>query len=405
MELEERRSESKTWKALFCVNLINSTQAALGVVGIPSLSDSAQFTSHQLTILLAVFPIAAGLSALITGPISDLIGRKNTLVAGLSLLGLSLALHGIANQAETLIALRFFAGIATGSITGLPASLLSDNFRKERHQSLNAKMLCGYAIGQTIGIPGGIALLEWTSFNHICSGLGFIALALIPIARHFLPGRNPSRYVTKNWIKEYARTATSTVRNAFFARIATSSFLSFTALSTFYVTFALWLFQSAGLRPTEIAPMYLCGGLLQVGVFVFLIPRLKAWPTMKVIAASLAANAALFILAYPFFQNVIPAAALFSLTLGIVSLRVPGFQFLVNYSGPDYQKGLRTTIVQSFNQSGKAAGAALGGTLFQHIKMHHIALICAILIIFSCLFLLLEGRKGRNLGQSKERLM
>lgn len=386
------RSESNAWKTLFCLSLINSTQSAIAVVGIPAHAKDAGLESLELALLLGIFPVAAGFSAFCAGPISDLLGRRTTLISGLIALGTALAMHAFADSVPFLAALRLATGLATGALTGIPSALLSDNFGKNRQQELTAKMLCGYAIGQTIGIPGGIAILEWISFTHLCSYLGLMALALAPFARYYLPERNPSRFCEREWLAEYLRNALASLRSTSFSALAVSSFLSFTALSLFYVSFALWLFNTAQLRPFQIAPMYLGGGLLQVAVFVFIIPRVSKCRIQNVVAISLAANTLLFAISYPLLQSLALAASLFALTLGVVSLRVPGFQFLINNSGDPQQKGLRMSVIQTCNHLGKAAGAVAASASFNHLQMHQIALICGALTLISTAPFLLKRR-------------
>lgn len=265
----EKRFESKAWKTLFCVSLVNSAQAAISVVGVPSLTIELSLSSGQLTSLLAALPIGAGLAAALAGPISDKWGRKNTLIFGLTILGLALAAHSISHDYVSLLLLRGLAGVGTGILMGLPSTLLSDSFRKDRQMVLSGKTLCGYAVGQTIGIPVGIALIESTNFLTVCSLFGLLALLCIPFSKKYLPNTSAPHSPSDKapWLIDYLKRSRETLRDKDFNLIASASFLSFTALSAFYVSFALWLFSTAQLRPYEIAPMYLAGGILQVIVF------------------------------------------------------------------------------------------------------------------------------------------
>ncbi|MDQ8185888.1 MFS transporter [Pelagicoccus sp. SDUM812002] len=386
----ERSNEGRAWKTLFFVSLVNSAQAAIAVVGIPSLATSAQLSSAQTTSLLAALPIGAGVAAAFAGPISDKFGRKQVLLAGLCLLGLSLIPHVIANHYISLLALRLMTGVATGILMGLPSTLLSDNFRKDRQISLSGKTLCGYAIGQTVGIPLGIWLMEWTSFLWVCSLYGLLAIACIPFAQHYLPtpiNQKSKRSVPK-WFSEYAKRSKETLKDKDFNLIAVASFLSFTALAAFYVSFALWLFSTAELRPSEIAPMYLAGGLLQIAVFTVILRIFTKIRPQLTISISLILNTIIFSSVYPGLDSLNSATVFFALTLGAVSLRIPGLQFLINNRGDPHQKGLRVSLNQTSSHLGKALGSILGGSLFPIVGMHQIALSCGVLTLACSLLFL-----------------
>lgn len=386
----ERRSEGRAWKTLFFVSMVNSAQAAIAVVGIPSLAAAHTLSDSQLTALLAALPIAAGAASIVAGALSDGLGRKRTLLAGLTLLACALALHPLAVSYQALLALRVATGAGTGILMGLPSTLLSDSFRKSRQQALSGKALCGYAIGQTIGIPLGIGLMEWSSFLWVCLFYGALAAISIPFAYSYLPDspRLSKTHRYGKWLKNYAAKARETMTDKNFALIAVSSFLSFTALSGFYVTFALWLFSKTELRPAEIAPMYLAGGAIQVFVFTFALRSFSKLPPQLTIVISLLLNTLIFSAAYPGMQSVGSATVLFALTLGAVSLRIPGLQYLVNNRGDPAQKGLRLSITQSSSHLGKAFGSILAGSLFPILEVHQIVLCCGVITLFCTLLFL-----------------
>lgn len=402
-ERQEKSRESLAWKTLFTVSLINSAQAAFSVVGIPSFAESASLNSTQLTALLVALPVSAGASALSIGSLSDFFDRKRILQVGLAILGLSLCLHPLADSFVWLLALRICTGLATGMLMGLPSTLLSDRFRKERQQSLNSKTLCGYAIGQTIGIPMGIVLMEWTSFLVVCSIFGALALLCLAITNPLIQQSEPSRTFTDDFLSRYLHDARDTFRDRRFTLIASSSFLSFSALSMFYVTFALWLFDEAQLRPAEIAPMYLAGGILQVLVLTYVVNRLSKFPPLLTVIASLLLNTVLFATAYPAFQQVNYAAGLFALTLGAVSLRIPSLQFLLNNTGTPSLKGLRMSLNQTSSHLGKALGAFAAGGLYPVWEAHHITLSCGGITLFCTLLFLRSFMSDLNEEQNPNR--
>ncbi len=402
----ERRSEARAWRTLFFVSLVNSAQAAIAVVGIPSLASESQLSGSQVTSLLAALPIGAGVAAVLAGPLSDKFGRKATLLAGLSLLGLSLLPHAFVSHYAVLLPLRILTGVATGILMGLPSTLLSDTFRKDRQIALSGKTLCGYAIGQTIGIPLGIFLMDWSNFLWVCSLYGVFAVACIPFVWRLLPNplspRRPRS--TIEWVADYARRSKETLKDKDFNLIAAASFLSFTALSAFYVSFALWLFSTAQLRPSDIAPMYLAGGVLQILVFTAILRLFTKLRPQLTISISLILNTIIFSSIYPALSDVNSATIFFALTLGAVSLRIPSLQYLINNRGDPLQKGLRVSLNQASSHLGKALGSILAGTLFPVVGIHQIALACGSFTLACSLLFLRDLFSELNAEQIRPKL-
>lgn len=381
------KSESNAWKTLFLVTFVNAAHASLSIVGLPAHASALGLSSHALSALLAAAPICAGIAAFSMGSISDFVNRRSLLQFGLALLGGSLLLHLFAQNLYVLFALRCLAGFASGIIFGLPSTLLSDSFHVERQQSLTSKTFCGYAIGQTVGIPGGIALLEIVDFLSLCAILGLLTVATLLLTSKFLPSPSPLRKRSEHQFSTHLHQIAHTLRSPRFRRLSIVSSIGLAALSLFYVSFALWLFQTAGLRPVEIAPMYLCGGLIQIFVFGFLNTKFDKLPPHLSIAISFACSSLVFGFAAQAFQSIPAAAALFAITLGTVSMRIPPMQFLTHNCGPASNKGLRMSIIQTCNQLGRASGSLAAPFLFQELDIQHIVylsggatLLCAALL-------------------------
>lgn len=395
-----RKEEHSTlWVGLFCVSLLNSTQASIAVVGIPSHGISQNLDDYQLALLLGIFPIAASVAALFSGVLSDLLGRSMTLLSGLLVLGIALSCHVFATDFQTLLLLRGFSGLATGALTGLPSTLLSDAIPAERQITETGKTLSGHAIGQTLGIPTGIALLEFVSFPQLCFGIGLLILCLALVLRSQLPSQNLSKYYRSGELSAYAKGALSTLRDRQFAALAFCSYLSFTALSLFYIALALWLFREAQLRPGEIAPMHLIGGILQVLVLFFVIPRTSEKSPRTTVAFSLLLNSIIFAGAFFFLKNTTGASLVLALTLGAVALRIPSLQFVVNHHGGTRQKGLRMSLIQTNNHLGKASGYISAGYLSSVLEVHQIVLLCGILT-FACSLILWAIQIDKTLPSS-----
>ncbi|MEP5612963.1 MAG: MFS transporter, partial [Cyclobacteriaceae bacterium] len=68
--------------------------------------------------LITAYAITLGIVALITGPISDRVGRRKILLIGAGAMALSLLLHQFAFDYWSMLGFRILSGFAGGILTG-----------------------------------------------------------------------------------------------------------------------------------------------------------------------------------------------------------------------------------------------------------------------------------------------
>ncbi len=389
---------SKVWIPLFFLSLIVSSQSSFSIVGLPLYASQNGITASQLSLLLGAFPLATGLAAFFSGPVSDFCGRKRMLTIGLTLLATTLLAHVFAQDIRILLALRIAAGLATGALAGLPATFLSDHFGKDEQHSLIRKSISGYAIGHTIGVPVGIALIDSFGYLQLNGLLGLLALSLLLVTAVFLPRSEQSAAALGAAVSQYLRHSRRTLGSRRVQALLASSLLGFAATSLFHVTLTLWLYEDQGLEPLQLAPMFLAAGLLQVFVLGYLLRKLQRIAARHMIGASFLLNAALLGLAGVGFTSVLAMASVFALVSGVVALRIPSIQHLVNHAGEPGQKGLRMSIIQTGNHLGKAFGATAASLLYLSTPSWQVCAVAATLLTI-CSFLFLSPSTGLKLEE------
>ena len=82
------------------------------------ISEQLGVGTAVLGTLITAYALTVGVFALISGPISDRIGRRKVLLAGAGLMTIALALHGLALNFRLLLVFRTLAGAAGGILSG-----------------------------------------------------------------------------------------------------------------------------------------------------------------------------------------------------------------------------------------------------------------------------------------------
>lgn len=209
-------ARSNNSRALLISNLLG--QLAFGLLAmticIPSMQEwgailRASQASVQLT--FSAYVVAYGCLQLFYGPLSDRLGRKKVLLAGLALAGVGSVIAGLSTDITTLIAARALqgAGSAAGMVVG--RALVQDLFHGRERTRLMAYI--GMAMGlcpPAATILGGAVHvhLGWQANFFIMAGL---SVALMIAAWRGLPDHQKSTQPQPHWLRamlsSYARLA------------------------------------------------------------------------------------------------------------------------------------------------------------------------------------------------------
>ena len=178
-----------------------SLHIVLPALGIIAHGYGVPFGQAQLTLSLAMVSMAA--STLVTGPLSDIFGRRPVFLGGVAMLAAGSVAGAVAGSIETLIAARMVqcAGGVTGVVLGraIMRDLYDEATATKGISYLIFGQIAGPAIAPVLGalllLAGPWTLLFWVSAACALVLLGF-AIPLIPETRD--PERaHPGRFLVQ----------------------------------------------------------------------------------------------------------------------------------------------------------------------------------------------------------------
>lgn len=170
-------------------------------ISLPAIPELArQFAVDPATThaIVSLFLLGYGLMQPIYGPLSDQVGRKSVLLAGLALFTAASLLSSFAEHISTLYLLRFLQGMGAGCGPVLARAILRDRFSGTGAERAMALVMFAMAFGPLIAPTIGGLLVE----NH---GVGAVFWALTILALLFLT-------VTALWYTETASGSGGTFR-------------------------------------------------------------------------------------------------------------------------------------------------------------------------------------------------
>ncbi len=164
---------------------------ALGVSGLPAPLYGIYEANWHLsplatTVVFAVYAFAALAAVLVSGRVSDVVGRKPVLIGALVALIVGLGIFLVADSIEMLLLARTIHGAAVGSIVVAGAAALLD---LRPHHGVRSGQLSGvsFNIGMTVAIVGSSLLAQYVAYPLrtpyavvavVCAVVGVGVLAL-----------------------------------------------------------------------------------------------------------------------------------------------------------------------------------------------------------------------------------
>ncbi len=231
---------------------------------LPDISQELGFPLSWLGLLVASYAAAVGVFALLTGPVSDRLGRRPVLLAGSLLMTAALCLHLLAGSFASILMLRALAGAAGGILSGAAAAFVGDYFPSNRRGWANAWIMSGVAGGQMAGIPLGTLLSEHFGFRSpflVFAVTMAFATALVwwTIPQLQTPASSDKLTLGSALAGYRSLLNRSSVRAAVLAYL-----LMFLGISLYMIYLPAWLETSFSFAAASIAALFLVGGIANV---------------------------------------------------------------------------------------------------------------------------------------------
>ncbi len=178
--------------ALFCAGL--STFAVLYCVQpvLPVFSQSFHLTPAQSSLSLSVTTVMMALGLLVTGPLSDAIGRKSVMSVSLLLAACFTLICATMSSWEGVLAMRALTGLALSGVAAVAMTWLSEELHPVFLSFSMGLYISGNSIGGLIGRLSTGMLADHFSWNVSLFVVGLFALTaaglffrLLPPSQHF----------------------------------------------------------------------------------------------------------------------------------------------------------------------------------------------------------------------------
>jgi len=221
---------------------------------LPALPDigrslGAEVGAVQLT--LTAFFLSIGLGQLLYGPVSDMVGRKPPLYAGLALFTLASIGCALATDIHTLVALRFLQGLGAAAGMAIPRAIVRDLHTGAEAARLMSLLMLVFSVSPILAPLAGSGVIALTGWRGVFWVVALAAVAGMLLVRGALTEtRGAAERVDSN-LGSALRAYGVLLRDLHYLGLV---FIGASAMSGFFVYLAgspFVLINHYGLTPTQ----------------------------------------------------------------------------------------------------------------------------------------------------------
>ncbi|MFD1695178.1 multidrug effflux MFS transporter [Roseibium aestuarii] len=173
--------------------LVLGLMAAVGPLAIdmylpalPEIASSLEADPASAQLTLTAFFLAFGLFQMVYGPLSDQLGRKRPLYAGLGLFLLGSFACALAPTLSWLVAARVLQGVGAASVMVLPRAIVRDMFTGYEATRLMALIMLVISVSPMLAPLLGTVFMALGDWHTIFVFLAVVALLSIGLTHFFL---------------------------------------------------------------------------------------------------------------------------------------------------------------------------------------------------------------------------
>lgn len=358
-------SSRNVW-LLFFTLVVVMMGFGLAIPILPYYIDSFGASGSALGLLMALYAILQFLFAPVWGSLSDRVGRKPILLAGVFGNALALLLFGLANQLWMLFAARALAGILSSATLPTAMAYIGDSTSEENRGGGMGILGAAMGVGMVIG-PGAGGWLAGRSLSlpfyvaAALSMLAFVAVAAL-LPESLPPEQREAGAVSSAVQGPQVRAMWQALSGPVGILLVLAFLLSF-GLTNFETVFGFYTLERFGYGPQTVGMVLMSIGVASAVVQGMLTgPLTRRFGEAAVIRASLIGSAIAFLLllAARDFAGVMITSCLFAISNAMLR---PGISSLISTRATTGQ-GVAMGLNNAFMSLGRMVGPVWAGLVF-----------------------------------------
>jgi DHA1 family bicyclomycin/chloramphenicol resistance-like MFS transporter len=209
---------------------------------LPTIREDLSTTSAAVQLTLTGTLVGLALGQLVVGPLSDALGRRRPMLAGVALHVLASLLVLVAPTIEILGALRVLQGIGTAAAGVVAMAIVRDLFEGRAAATMLSRLFLVMGVAPVLAPTIGGEILRFTSWRGVFALLAAYGVLLLVVGRFALRETLPPERRQHDGIAGTRRTYATLFRDRSFVGLVVVAGLTMAALFT-YVSGSSFVYQ------------------------------------------------------------------------------------------------------------------------------------------------------------------
>jgi predicted MFS family arabinose efflux permease len=184
------RGKEFEWKValiLFGVLFLGVSDAQLVPPLLSLIAQDLGSTPGHAGIIVTAYSLSAAMFALFAGPLSDAIGRKRVLAAGLALFAAASFSTYHVSTLNALVIVRSITGFAAGTLSTCALSLAGDHYAYQQRGRAMGVLSMGYFMAFVAGAPAAALMAPRFGWQSVFTALALLAAFMLALVVLRLP--------------------------------------------------------------------------------------------------------------------------------------------------------------------------------------------------------------------------
>ncbi|MGB2571257.1 multidrug effflux MFS transporter [Micromonospora citrea] len=259
---------------------------------LPAIVADFQTTSAavQLTLTGTLAGLAVG--QLLIGPLSDAVGRRTPLIAGITLHVVASLLCAVAPNVAVLGGLRVVQGLGIAAASVVAMAVVRDLFSGAAFATLLSRLLLVMGAAPILAPTLGGALLRWTDWRGVFVALAAFGVLLVVVAALGLPETLPPARRRRGGVVATLTVYGSLLRDRTFVGLVLVAGLAMAALFAYVAGSSFVLQEQYGLDEQQFGFAFGAGAVGLIAATQFNVRLLRRYPPQRILVAALTVGTA-----------------------------------------------------------------------------------------------------------------
>jgi DHA1 family bicyclomycin/chloramphenicol resistance-like MFS transporter len=311
---------------------------------LPAITDELRTTESAVQLTLTGMLIGLSAGQLVVGPLSDVLGRRRPLLAGIGVHIVASLLCAVATGVVMLGTLRVLQGVGAAAAAVIALAVVRDRFTGHTAAAVLSRLILVVGVSPVLAPTVGAELLGFTDWRGLFLALAIIGAAIALIAGRALPETLPPERRRTGGVRTTAADYRRLLRDRAFVGLVLVTGLSMAALFAYVSGSSFVLQEQFGLTARQFGLVFAINAVALIGVPQLNVLLLRRFSPTRILHAALLAGA--------LFAVVLLVFTLTD-TGGLLGVLVPLFLILcaVGFRGPN-------ATALALTRHGEAAGTA-----------------------------------------------